>query len=133
MLPAQMMYLTVYESMRQSCRDMTLPGALAKHQDIIVNFSAGGLASFLTQLVIVPSDVVSQRLMVQPSSSTHGVVAYRSGMDAVRRIFSEHGIRGLYRGLVVSMMTYPPANAIWCVAFSAPPPPPLRRAPVSPG
>lgn len=59
---------------------------------------------------------VSQRLMVQGYS---GHVAYSGGLDVVRKVIKSDGIRGLYRGFGLSIMTYSPSSAVWWASYGS--------------
>jgi len=52
---------------------------------------------------------------LSPSSSlpAAGPQRYRSGLHAAATIVREQGVRGLYRGLPLSLVTYAPSNALW--------------------
>jgi hypothetical protein len=60
--------------------------------------------------VVVPVDVVQQRLQIQ---GPYKPAAYRGAVHAVRRIYGEEGLRGLYRGTGATVLGYVPAAAIW--------------------
>ncbi|KAI5078754.1 hypothetical protein GOP47_0006425 [Adiantum capillus-veneris] len=82
------------------------------------NAMAGLSASMAAQLVWTPVDVISQRLMVQGNHRTSSPVCkYRGGLDAFRTILRMDGLRGLYRGFGMSIMTYAPSSALWWVTY----------------
>lgn len=112
------------------------------------NFIAGAVASLVTQSILVPVDVVSQRLMVNDrkpqatpapsggsssSSSNSGVKASharsfstaifapgrQNGFALARLIVQQDGVRGLYRGFGASVATFVPSSAIWWSAYGA--------------
>ena len=108
------------------------------------NFIAGAVASLVTQSIIVPVDVVSQRLMVNDrkpqaapppsgSSSSSNVKAShartfstatfaagrQNGFALARLIVQQDGVRGLYRGFGASVATFVPSSAIWWSAYGA--------------
>jgi len=66
------------------------------------------------QVVWTPVDVISQRLMVQTSATCR----YRGGADAFRKILVADGVRGLYRGFGLSILTYAPSNAVWWSSYA---------------
>ncbi|KAF2592225.1 hypothetical protein F2Q70_00044657 [Brassica cretica] len=70
------------------------------------------------QLVWTPVDVVSQRLMVQGSSGLVNSCNYVNGFDAFRKIVRADGVKGLYRGFGISILTYAPSNAVWWASYS---------------
>lgn len=59
---------------------------------------------------------VSQRLMVQGYS---GHATYTGGLDVVRKVVKSDGIRGLYRGFGLSVLTYSPSSAVWWATYGA--------------
>lgn len=59
---------------------------------------------------------VSQKLMVQGYS---GHETYSGGVDVIRKIIKSDGIRGLYRGFALSVMTYAPSNAVWWASYGS--------------
>ncbi|CAA6659342.1 unnamed protein product [Spirodela intermedia] len=82
----------------------------------VANAAAGLSAATAAQVVWTPIDVVSQRLMAQ---SAGGIGAsYHGGIDATRKILMAEGMRGLYRGFGVSILTYAPSNAVWWASYS---------------
>ena len=110
------------------------------------NFFAGAVASLVTQSIIVPVDVVSQRLMVNdhspqaaPAPSGHSSSSSSStksahvrgvstaafapgkqnGFALARLIVQQDGVRGLYRGFGASVATFVPSSAIWWSAYGA--------------
>lgn len=59
---------------------------------------------------------VSQRLMVQGYS---GHAQYSGGLDVARKVIRSEGIRGLYRGFGLSVMTYSPSSAVWWASYGS--------------
>lgn len=111
-IPARIMYLGALESSKAGVaralhRWSALPEAAVASS---ASFVAGGAASLAGQLVIVPVDVVSQRLMIAGGPSING-------WTLARRIVAQEGFRGLYRGFGASVATFAPSNAIWWSAY----------------
>ena len=50
---------------------------------------------------------------------TPGATKYNGSMDAISKILKADGIRGLYRGFGMSMMTYAPSSAVWWAAYGS--------------
>lgn len=73
-------------------------------------------AAVCCQAVFVPIDVVSQKLMVQGYS---GHATYNGGLDVARKVLKVDGIRGLYRGFGLSVMTYSPSSAVLWASHSS--------------
>ena len=80
------------------------------------NAISGACAGILTSLITCPLDVVKTRFQAQISSvkaDTAGLVhpsgkLYRGITNSLVRIWTEEGIRGLYRGLGTVMVGYLP-------------------------
>ncbi|PIN24694.1 putative mitochondrial carrier protein [Handroanthus impetiginosus] len=93
------------------------------------NAVAGLSAAMAAQVVWTPVDVISQRLMAQGSgcvgkgpqiqSSLNALPCkYINGVEAFKKILNTDGIRGLYRGFGMSILTYAPSNAVWWASYS---------------
>ncbi|XP_074274225.1 uncharacterized protein LOC141598341 [Silene latifolia] len=75
------------------------------------------LGSLCAQTVFVPIDVVSQKLKVNGYSS---YTAYNGGLDVVRKVVKSNGIRGLYRGSGLLVMTYSPSKVfVWWASYGS--------------
>lgn len=84
----------------------------------VANASAGLSAAMAAQLVWTPVDVISQRLMVQGGQGMSQISTnYSGGIDAFRTITRTDGLRGLYRGFGMSILTYAPSNALWWASY----------------
>ncbi|MBA0852098.1 hypothetical protein Goshw_001170 [Gossypium schwendimanii] len=59
---------------------------------------------------------ISQKLMVQGYS---GHAKYNGGLDVARKVLKSYGIRGLYRGFGLSVMTYSPSSAVWWASYGS--------------
>uniref|UniRef100_A0A0D9XE90 Solute carrier family 25 member 44 n=1 Tax=Leersia perrieri TaxID=77586 RepID=A0A0D9XE90_9ORYZ len=73
-----------------------------------------------TRLQVAPPPAhaaASQRLMVQGNTCPASRY-YRGGLDAFRKIVAADGLRGLYRGFGMSILTYAPSNAVWWATYS---------------
>uniref|UniRef100_A0A7N0U522 Mitochondrial succinate-fumarate transporter 1 n=1 Tax=Kalanchoe fedtschenkoi TaxID=63787 RepID=A0A7N0U522_KALFE len=85
--------------------------ALLPWQSMISGFLAGTAGPVCTG----PFDVVKTRLMAQ--SRSDGELKYKGMFHAIRTIYSEEGLRALWKGLVPRLMRIPPGQAImWAVA-----------------
>lgn len=82
-----------------------------------VNFAGGACASLASQTLVVPLDIVSQRMML----AGQGVDAHTAnctrerarGLLAVaKQVYRMEGLRGFYRGYLPSIATYAPSSAI---------------------
>jgi len=79
-------------------------------QSMISGFLAGTAGPICTG----PFDVVKTRLMAQGRT---GDIKYTSMVHAIRTIYTEEGLRALWKGLLPRLMRIPPGQAImWAVA-----------------
>ncbi|KAG6424012.1 hypothetical protein SASPL_114421 [Salvia splendens] len=116
-IPTRILFLTALETTKVAALKMIEPFKLSEPtQAALANGVAGMMASFCSQAVFVPVDVVSQRLMVQGYS---GHASYTGGLDVVRKVVKSDGIRGLYRGFGLSVLTYSPSSAVWWATYGA--------------
>ncbi|KAL8528493.1 hypothetical protein ACS0TY_006063 [Phlomoides rotata] len=116
-IPTRILFLTALETTKVSAFKVVEPFKLSEPtQAAIANGVAGMMASLCSQAVFVPVDVVSQRLMVQGYS---GHASYTGGLDVVRKVIKADGIRGLYRGFGLSVLTYSPSSAVWWASYGA--------------
>ncbi|KAG5550585.1 hypothetical protein RHGRI_015514 [Rhododendron griersonianum] len=85
-------------------------------QSMISGFLAGTAGPVFTG----PFDVVKTRLMAQ-SRSPSGELKYKGMIHAIRTIYSEEGLRALWKGLLPRLMRIPPGQAImWAVGRGKP-------------
>ncbi|KAL7094627.1 hypothetical protein ACP275_11G115600 [Erythranthe tilingii] len=116
-IPTRIIFLTALETTKVAAFKVVEPLKLSEPtQAALANGIAGMMASLCSQTVFVPVDVVSQRLMVQGYS---GHANYNGGMDVIRKVLKTDGIRGLYRGFGLSVMTYSPTSAVWWASYGA--------------
>eukprot|EP00899_Mesostigma_viride_P000834 jgi/Mesvir1/10751/Mv13820-RA.1 len=133
MLPARVVYLSSLEVVKDGLARVA--HGLSLDETLVAGVSSGGgalVASTLSQGVLVPVDVISQRLMVQgqqarqaaASTAAGGQVLapqphYTGGWHAFQSILRNDGVRGLYRGFGASIVTYAPSSAIWWGSYGA--------------
>ncbi|CAK9175783.1 unnamed protein product [Ilex paraguariensis] len=116
-IPVRIIFLTALETTKVSALGMIEPFKFSEPaKAAIANGIAGMAASLCSQALFVPVDVVSQRLMVQGYS---GHAHYNGGLDVARKILKSDGIRGLYRGFGLSVMTYSPSSAVWWASYGS--------------
>ncbi|XP_021720494.1 solute carrier family 25 member 44-like [Chenopodium quinoa] len=118
-IPARALYMTALEVTKSSVGATTLGLGFAEPTAAaIANAAAGVSAAIAAQLVWTPVDVVSQRLMVQNSRGNLSKMRYANGVDGFKQIIKSDGLRGLYRGFGISILTYAPSNAVWWASYS---------------
>ena len=79
-------------------------------------------ALFNSCVVFVPVDVVKERLQVQRSSHVVGSLQatgtpYKGSLHALRTIFVEEGIRGVYKGYGATLMSFGPFSALYFLFY----------------
>ena len=119
-------YLTTYEIVR---------GYFSSYRSEVKGLIAGASATLVGQTITVPIDVVTQILMMQGQvvstkgrQKTNGYVVVknvdyiipkretiklRGSLSILKDILKKEGIRGLYRGYHVSLLTYAPSSGLW--------------------
>ncbi|KAF9591556.1 hypothetical protein IFM89_004610 [Coptis chinensis] len=116
-VPARIIFLTALETTKVATFNMIEPFSFSEPtKAALANGLAGMTSSLFSQAVFVPIDVVSQKLMVQGYS---GYTKYNGGLDVARKIVKTDGIRGLYRGFGLSVMTYSPSSAVWWATYGS--------------
>lgn len=117
-IPARALYMGALEMTKSNVGCVTVKLGFSEVKAAAISNAAAGLsAAMAAQLVWTPIDVVSQRLMVQGGTGSNRV-RYNGGIDAFSKIIRADGIRGLYRGFGISILTYAPSNAVWWAAYS---------------
>ncbi|KAF8111288.1 hypothetical protein N665_0076s0269 [Sinapis alba] len=121
-IPARALYMTALEVTKSSVGSAAVGLGFTDAKASAAANAVGGLtAAMAAQLVWTPVDVVSQRLMVQGSSglvNASRCCNYVNGFDAFKKIVRADGLRGLYRGFGISILTYAPSNAVWWASYS---------------
>ncbi|XP_072982366.1 uncharacterized protein [Typha latifolia] len=118
-IPARALYMAALEITKSAVGTTVLRLGVSEPAASTAAGAAAGLsAAVAAQVVWTPIDVVSQRLMVQSNSYRSTASGYRGGLDAFRKILTSDGIRGLYRGFGMSILTYAPSNAVWWASYS---------------
>lgn len=88
----------------------TILSRLSNNQLITI---AGAASGFLAGIVVCPLDVVKTRLQAQGTVGEN--LKYNGFLGTFKTILREEGIRGLYRGLVPTMIGYLPT---WTIYFT---------------
>jgi solute carrier family 25, member 44 len=114
-VPARALYMAALEATKSSVGSAAVRlGVSEPAASAAASAAAGVSAAVAAQVVWTPVDVISQRLMVQTSAACR----YRGGADAFRKILLADGVRGLYRGFGLSILTYAPSNAVWWSTYA---------------
>ncbi|CAL4929345.1 unnamed protein product [Urochloa decumbens] len=116
-VPARALYMAALEATKSSVGPAAVRlGVSEPAASAAASAAAGVSAAVAAQVVWTPVDVISQRLMVQTSATA--ACRYRGGADAFRKILAADGVRGLYRGFGLSILTYAPSNAVWWSTYA---------------
>jgi hypothetical protein len=75
-----------------------------------VSFVAGAFADFAANFFVVPLEVIVQRIQIQDQNAKN---KYSGGIDAVKQIYAQEGVRGFFRGFGATLLAYAPASAVW--------------------
>ncbi|XP_062210066.1 uncharacterized protein LOC133911711 [Phragmites australis] len=114
-VPARALYMAALEATKSSVGPAAVRlGVSEPAASAAASAAAGVSAAVAAQVVWTPVDVISQRLMVQTSTTCR----YRGGADAFKKILLADGVRGLYRGFGLSILTYAPSNAVWWSSYA---------------
>ncbi|CAA6653892.1 unnamed protein product [Spirodela intermedia] len=110
-LPGRVLALTSLEMSKEMVlrhtEDLNMPGATRVG---LANGVAGMASNVVSCAYYVPLDVICQRLMVQ---GLPGMANYDGPFNAIRGVLKTEGLRGLYRGFGLTLLTQSPANALW--------------------
>lgn len=107
------LFFTLYEALKPVLAGVTLPlESLGSG-----NAMAGICASVMSKTAVFPLDTVRKRLQVQgPTRARYihrNIPAYEAGVfGTIKAIVAREGMRGLYRGLSVSLIKAAPASAV---------------------
>lgn len=112
-VPYMGLFFAMYESARPVFADLPLVTLPLGTSDA----AAGVVASVIAKTGVFPLDTVRKRIQVQgPTRAMYGnqdIPEYERGMvRTIRAIVAREGLRGLYRGLVVSLCKAAPASAV---------------------
>ncbi|KJZ73518.1 hypothetical protein HIM_07074 [Hirsutella minnesotensis 3608] len=108
-VPLMGIFFATYEALRPHFTGMSLPWGSG---DAV----AGALGSVVAKTAVFPLDLVRKRLQVQGPTRSHYVYSdipeYTSTLRAMRVIVQREGLRGLYKGLPISLIKAAPASAV---------------------
>lgn len=109
-VPYMGLFFTAYEGLRPT---------MAKWESLPFgsgDAAAGVVASVLAKTGVFPLDLVRKRLQVQGPTRTRyvhrNIPEYKGVVATISLILRTQGVRGLYRGLTVSLIKAAPASAV---------------------
>ena len=131
-VPARAAYISVLEGTRPAARRGAAAAGLSGAAAVSAASGTSAFGAVLaSQLVYVPVDVVTQKLMVagDPHAAGAGAGAGEAtAAQVVRAILKESGPLGLYRGFGVSLVAHLPGGSIWWASYAGARAPRRRRA-----
>ncbi|XP_066452905.1 mitochondrial carnitine/acylcarnitine carrier protein [Eleutherodactylus coqui] len=77
-------------------------------------FAAGMLSGVFTTAIMAPGERIKCLLQIQAAS---GEVKYAGPMDCAKQIYREAGIRGVYKGTVLTLMRDVPASGMYFMTY----------------
>ncbi|KAI9781236.1 MAG: mitochondrial thiamine pyrophosphate transporter [Candelina submexicana] len=108
-VPYMGLFFATYETLRVPLSNLALPYGTG-------DASAGVLASVIAKSGVFPLDLVRKRLQVQgPTRARYvhrNIPVYKGVFATMRTIIRTEGMRGLYRGLTISLVKAAPASAV---------------------
>lgn len=108
-IPYMGIFFATYESLRSPLGTLQLPFGSG-------DATAGVLASVIAKTGVFPLDLIRKRLQVQgPTRQLYmhrNIPAYQGVFNTMQAIIRTDGMRGLYRGLTVSLFKAAPSSAI---------------------
>lgn len=109
-VPYMGLFFTTYEALRPATAHLdSLPFGTG-------DAAAGVAASVIAKTGVFPLDLVRKRLQVQGPTRTRyvhrNIPEYKGVIKSIALILRTQGVRGLYRGLTVSLLKAAPASAV---------------------
>ncbi|EEH21481.1 mitochondrial thiamine pyrophosphate carrier 1 [Paracoccidioides brasiliensis Pb03] len=108
-IPYMGLFFATYESVRVPFAELQLPLGSG-------DAGAGTVASIIAKTGVFPLDLVRKRLQVQgPTRGRYihtNIPVYYGVWRSMRDIVAQQGVRGVYRGLTVSLIKAAPASAV---------------------
>jgi solute carrier family 25 (mitochondrial thiamine pyrophosphate transporter), member 19 len=108
-IPYMGIFFAVYEGLRLRIGELHMPWGSG-------DATAGIIASVVSKTVVFPLDLVRKRIQVQgPTRGRYihkNIPEYSGTVRALRMIARAEGVRGLYRGLTVSLVKAAPGSAV---------------------
>ncbi|KAK2503503.1 LOW QUALITY PROTEIN: hypothetical protein MC885_018233, partial [Smutsia gigantea] len=77
-------------------------------------FAAGMLSGVFTTGIMTPGERIKCLLQIQASS---GQTKYTGALDCARKLYQESGIRGIYKGTVLTLMRDVPASGMYFMTY----------------
>lgn len=108
-VPFMGIFFATYESLRAHLAGLNLPWGSG-------DATAGVVGSVIAKTAVFPLDLVRKRIQLQGPTRNRYVYGdmpeYKSAVAAIRTILKTEGLRGLYKGLPISLIKAAPASAV---------------------
>lgn len=123
MIPGDILYYLVYnESKLTGQRSFEKSNTFLKnYSEVIVPMISGLFCDLAAMSLWLPCDVIGQRLMlqdIQHSQLPRDIASRRSfNWNIVKQIYVENGLRGFYKGGLVTALMYGPSSAVWWAVY----------------
>ncbi|ELV09660.1 Mitochondrial carnitine/acylcarnitine carrier protein [Tupaia chinensis] len=89
-----------------------------KHPEDVLSypqiFAAGMLSGVFTTGIMTPGERIKCLLQIQASS---GETKYAGALDCAKKLYQESGIRGIYKGTVLTLMRDVPASGMYFMTY----------------
>ncbi|CAD7685220.1 mitochondrial carnitine/acylcarnitine carrier protein [Vulpes vulpes] len=89
-----------------------------KHPEDVLSypqiFAAGMLSGVFTTGIMTPGERIKCLLQIQASS---GETKYTGALDCAKKLYQESGIRGIYKGTVLTLMRDVPASGMYFMTY----------------
>jgi hypothetical protein len=116
LLPSRALFVTTFEVLRERFRKSPIASKFSSPaRDAAGSFAAGGIAAFLTQAFVVPTEVVTQRIIIRDTPPKSHVL---EAVHELKHVVSESGMRGLFRGFWLSASMHVPSAGIWWSTYT---------------
>ena len=108
-IPFMGIFFVTYEGLRLKLAGYNFPWGSE-------DATAGVVGSVVAKTAVFPLDLVRKRIQIQgPTRSMYvynDIPEYTTALRGIRKIAQKEGIRGLYKGLPISLMKAAPASAV---------------------
>lgn len=110
--PATCLYFTSYELSKHAMNDIQI----FDNFGFVRDFCCGFAAECFSCCLWVPIDVLKERMQVQ-SMAKDGRNLYQGPLHGLRRIFTEEGFTGIYKGYGATLASFGPFSALYLAFY----------------
>ena len=80
-------------------------------------FNAGMLSALFTTVIMAPGERIKCLLQVQAASGSKGPMKYNGPIDCARKLYSEGGIRSVFKGTSATLLRDIPASGVYFSSY----------------